>query len=154
WSAAMIALNAQTITLANVNATGCDIGIYVGSGINNVTITGTTVSNANDEGILAEENTGLTVTASSITNNTLNPHSTIPDEHAVMLDGDVNASITNNTVTGNNSGGIGLADNGPVDPGTPNPGPGTPVASTGNTISGNTLSGNTGGWSIIAEPWT
>jgi hypothetical protein len=152
-TAATIATNGQTITGAAVDATGCDVGIYVGSGINNVTITGTTVSNANDEGILAEGNTGLTVTASTISNNSVNPHSTIPDEHALMLDGVVNASITNNTLTGNNSGGIGLADNGPVDPGTPNPGPGTPVASTGNTISGNMISGNPGGCSIIVEAW-
>jgi hypothetical protein len=152
-TAATIATNGQTITGVNLNATGCDVGIYVGSGINNVTITGTTVSGANDEGILAEGNTGLMVTASSIINNTVNPNMSIPDGHAVMLDGVVNASITNNTITGNNSGGIGLADNGPVDPGTPNPGPGTPVASTGDTISGNMLSGNTGGCEIIVEAW-
>ena len=119
----MIATNGQTITGATVDATGCDIGIYVGSAINSVTITDTTVSGANNEGILAEDNTGLTITGSTIQDNGAAPTPKIPDGHALMLDGVVSAMITNNTISNNADGGIGLADNGPVDPGTPNPGP-------------------------------
>ncbi len=62
----MIATNGQTITGATVNATGCDIGIYVGSAVNGVTITGTTVTGAGSEGIVAEDNTSLTITGSTI----------------------------------------------------------------------------------------
>src|ERR1700688_2333961 len=114
-TAAMIATNAQVINTV-VNATGCDVGIYVGAGINAVNITGATVSGANDEGILAEGNTGLIVTGSTIDNNTVNPNKLIPDGHAVMLDGVTNAMITNNTISGNASCGVGLADNRPARP--------------------------------------
>ena len=152
-TAAMIATNGQTITGATVNATGCDIGIYVGSAVNGVTITGTSVTGAGSEAILAEDNSGLTISSSTISGNSVNVNTKIPDGHAVMLDGVVGATITNNTISNNSSGGIGLADNGPVDPGTPNAGPGSAVPSTGNTISGNMLTGNTGGCAIIVEAW-
>jgi hypothetical protein len=151
-TAAVIATGGATIT-TNVDATGCDVGIYVPSGANNVTITGITVSNANNEGILAEGVSGLTVSGSTLQNDSVTPNPNIPDAHALMLDGVTNAMILNNIVQNNQTGGIGLADNGPVDPGAPNPGPGVPVPSTNNTISGNTVTGNTGGCGIIVESW-
>src|ERR1700692_1984260 len=52
-TAAMVAPGAP-IPAQIVNATGCDIGIYVPPGVNGQTITTSTVSGANDEGIFAE----------------------------------------------------------------------------------------------------
>jgi hypothetical protein len=141
----------QTINTPSIDATGCDVGIYVN--MNGATITGVTVSGANDEGILAEDVSGLTVTGSTIQKNNVSPNAKIPDSHALMLDGVTGATITGNIVTNNNSGGIGLADNGPTDPGTPNAGPASPVASTNNAIIANNVSGNTGGCAIIVEAW-
>ncbi len=137
-----------TIT-QTLDATGCDVGIYVN--VNGVTITGSTISGANDEAILAENLTSLSITNNTIQANVVKPHATIPDEHTVALDGVKNAIVSGNTIKNNNGGGIGVADNGPVDAGTPNPGPTTPVTSSGNAIFGNTLSGNTGGCGIIIE---
>ena len=143
---------ASNMTGGTINATGCDVGLYVAT--SGVSISGVTVSGANDEGILAENATGLTITGNTVENNGVNPNKLIPDGHALMLDGVSTSTITNNIVKNNGNGGIGLADTGPVDPGalTQNSGA-TPVASTSDTISGNTATGNTGGCGIIVEAW-
>ena len=80
-TAEVVATNGQTITSAggNIDATGCDIGIYVGPGINGVTIGGTpasngmTISGANDTGIFAEDNSSLTVQNNTIQGNGVAP---------------------------------------------------------------------------------
>jgi hypothetical protein len=110
------------------------------------------VTGANDEGILAEDTTGLLVNKVTIQGNSVDLNKAIPDPHAVMLDGVSNSTISNNTIQNNNSGGIGIADNGPVDPGTINSG-GTATAATNDTVNGNTLTGNTHGCAIIVEAW-
>jgi parallel beta-helix repeat protein len=151
-AAIVVTANNQTINISSVDANGCDIGIYDG-GFNGVTISGVTVTGASDEGILAENATGLAITDNTVENDYVNPNASIPDGHALMLDGVSNSTVSNNTVKGNDAGGIGLADNGPVDPGAPAPGPPSAVTSTGDTISGNTVIGNFGGSAIIAEAW-
>jgi hypothetical protein len=149
---AMLATSGQSIS-GTITATGCDIGIYVPSTAPGVTINAATVTGANDEGILAEGDTGLVISNSTISGNNVSPNTKIPDGHALMLDGVSGATISGNTITNNLSGGIGIADNGPVDPGTPNAGPGVAVASSNDVVTGNTLSGNTGGCAIIVEAW-
>ena len=153
-TAAMVATNSATIS-GTVNATGCDLGIYVPPGTTSVTINGATVTGANDEGILAEGpgTTNLLIENNTVEDNGATVNSNSPDPHALMLDGVSGAMVTNNTVKDNDIGGIGLADIGPTDPGIPNAGPNTAAAAANNTISGNTLSGNPGGCGIIIEAW-
>jgi parallel beta-helix repeat protein len=139
-----VAITAQTVT-----ATGCDIGIYVPPGDNGQTITTTTVSGANDEGIFAEQVTGLSITHSTIQNNAANPNPALQSDGGITLAGVANSTVDSNTVTGNNSGGIYVVDNGPVDPGAPNPGPGAPVPATNDTVSNNILFNNPAGCGII-----
>jgi hypothetical protein len=153
-TADIIATTGQTIT-GTVDATGCDIGIYVPPGTSGVTIDGATVSGANDHGIMAENTTSLTIQNSTIENNGLNPTANIDTNKAVLLVGVTNSSVENNTVTGNLAdGGISVTDEGHgVNPGAPGPGPLTPIASTNDGITGNTVSGNFGGCGIIVESW-
>ncbi|HXA31009.1 MAG TPA: right-handed parallel beta-helix repeat-containing protein [Acidimicrobiales bacterium] len=153
-TADIIATTGQSIT-GTVDATGCDIGIYVPPGTSGVTIDGATVSGANDHGIMAENTTGLTIQNSTIENNGLNPTHNIDTNKAVLLVGVTNSSVENNTVTGNLAdGGISVTDEGNgVNPGAPGPGPLTPIASTNDGITGNTVNGNFGGCGIIVESW-
>ncbi|MGH9062059.1 MAG: hypothetical protein ACRDZY_21465, partial [Acidimicrobiales bacterium] len=57
-TASVVATKGQTIAGANVNATGCDVGIFVGKGVTGVTIKGATVTGAADQGILALDTSG------------------------------------------------------------------------------------------------
>jgi hypothetical protein len=153
-TADVIAQTGQTITGA-VDATGCDIGIYVPPGTSGVTINGATVSGANDHGIMAEDTTNLAIENSTIQNNGLNPTPNIDTNKAVLLVGVTNSSVENNTVTGNLAdGGISVTDEGGgLNPGAPGPGPQQPIASSNDGITGNTVSGNFGGCGIIVESW-
>ena len=144
-TAAMVATAGQTISNQTVDATGCDIGIYVGSSASGVTITGTTVKNANNHGIYAQDTTGLTVSGSTVENNGLHPNSNLNEDKALQLDGVSNSTIKSNTVQNNVAdGGIGINDDGPVTPGAPNPGPAQPVKSVNDTVTGNNLPNNIG----------
>lgn len=155
-TAAVVATSGQTLT-SSIDATGCDVGIYIGPGVTGVTISGATVNHANDHGILAEDTSGLTVTGSTVSDNGVARHSTIDTDKAIMLVGVSGSTVTGNTVTGNTAdGGISVADESPtLDPAalTPTKSLPGPVASTGDVISNNVISGNYGGCGIVIESW-
>ncbi|HVX20126.1 MAG TPA: right-handed parallel beta-helix repeat-containing protein [Acidimicrobiales bacterium] len=150
-TAAVVATNGQTLSGTTVQATGCDVGIYVGAGATGVTIDGVTVSGANDAGILAEDTTGLTVTNSVVQGNALQADKRIPQAFGISLFGVSTSTVSSNTVKGNGRGGIGLMDDGPFDPGAiqPTPGPAVPVPSKNDHITGNTVSTNYAGCAIV-----
>ena len=54
FTAALVVTTSGTTVSSNVDGTGCNLGIYVAPGANNVTISGITVSGAGDHGIMAE----------------------------------------------------------------------------------------------------
>ena len=154
-SAAIVATNGQTIATQTVNATGCDIGIYVGPAVNGVTIGGATtadavtVTGANDTGIFAEDNSGLTVQNDTITGNGVQPASGITSYGGIVLAGDSGPTVTANSVTANGGGGIFVNDNGPVNPGSPIAGTGPLTNATNNTVSNNTISANFGNCAVV-----
>ncbi len=148
-TAAVVATSGAILINGTVDATGCDIGIYVGPTASSVTIAGETVSGANDEGIFVEQTTGVSINHSTIRNNEVNPSPSLASDGGITLAGVSNSSVDSNTVTGNNGGGIYVVDNGPIDPGAPNPGPATPVPATNVVVSNNTLTNNPGGCGII-----
>ena len=156
-TAAVVATNGQTIDSSggNIDATGCDIGVYVGPGIDGVTIGGSTasdgvtISGANDTGVFAEDNTALTVENDTIQGNGVNPASGIISYGGVVLAGETDAAVSANTVSNNGGGGLFVNDNGPVDPGTAAAGTGPLTPATDNTVSGNTMSGNYGNCGIV-----
>ncbi len=153
-TAAHIATTNEVIT-GSVDATGCDIGIYVGSGITGVHIGGappasaTTVSGANDTGILAEQTSTLLIQNVTAQGNGIAPTKGVESYGGIVLAGVSTSTVTNSTVINNGGGGIFVNDDGPVDPGAPNAGPGAVVPSNAVTVSQNVINGNYGSCAIV-----
>jgi len=165
FTAAVVAVKGQTISNRTVNATGCDVGIYVGTGVTDVIITRVTVEGANAAGILAQKTSRLTVSRSTVDGNgfqtaipasNTNPEpGSLPQAFGISLFGVSHATLTRNTVYNNGRGGIGVMDNGAFDPGQVVGGPGAvseqnfPVSDV--TISRNTLWSNYAGCAIVVS---
>ncbi len=140
------------MTGGSINATGCDLGIYVPPGTSGIVISGVTVTGANDHGIFVQDATNVTISGSTVTGNGVAPTTGIAENKAIELVGTTNSTVTGNTVEGNTGdGGIGLADDGSLDPGAPNAG--TLHASTGDTISNNKSIGNYAGCGIVVAAY-
>ncbi len=151
------ATNPQGANTSTIDATGCDLGIYVGPGVTNVTIggataaLGVTVSGANDTGIFVEQvATGTTtIENDTVQNNGVNPNTKIDSFGGIVLAGVTGAVVNSNTIMNNGGGGVLVNDNGPVDPGAPNAGPAAPVPSANDSVTGNEISGNYGSCGIV-----
>lgn len=114
----------RTVSGVTVDASGCDIGIFVAPGSNGVTLKGLTVTGANDHGILVQDASHVTIKNSIIIGNGVAPHTCptplspppcIHENKAVQLVGTSDSVIANNVVKGNSAdGGIGVADDGPI----------------------------------------
>ena len=163
-SAAIVAQPHQKIAHRTVDATGCDIGIYVGAGVSHVTIDSVTVSGANFQGIFAEKTSHLTVENSTVTDNGFNTidssapalpgsgvHSLVGQAFAISLFGVSYSTVKHNAVYNNGRGGIGVMDNGPNDPGTITQNRSAPlVPSSYDTIVDNSTSANYSGCGLVA----
>jgi hypothetical protein len=143
-----------------IDATGCDVGIFVGPGTTGVVIVRATVSGANDHGIFAQDTWGLTIVHSSIIGNGVKPHTCdIPGIHPCILEdkalefaGVSYSVIAHDVVSNNGFGGIGIADDGPqADPGAYNPG--SANAAIGNVITHNVAEGNLNDCSIVVAAY-
>ncbi len=155
-TAKIVAVSGQTIG-GDIDATGYDVGIYVGPGVHGVSIVGATVSGANDQGILVQDTSGVLIRSSTITGNAIDPFS-IEEVKGIALVGTTGVAVRGNTVQGNRYGGIGVYDDGPNHPWSPEA-ISAPRASTGNLVSAknpgggvsdnvvtrNTISGGLGG---------
>ena len=155
-TAAVVASAGERIEARTINAAGCDLGIYVGPGANQVVIDAVMVTGANDHGIFVQDASQVTIEDSTVSGNGVNPLPTPSKSHpkgifenkAIELVGTTSSLVRDNTVTGNFAdGGIGVADDGPIDPGAPNPG--TLRASKGVVVAGNTVAGNYVGCGIV-----
>ena len=164
-TAAIVVTNAQltidqaTVGSATVNATGCDLGIYVGPLVTGGAVTiggpsassnGLTISGANDTGIFVEQQPGgVTIENNTVQNNGVNPNPKIGSFGGIVLAGVSHGSVSSNTVTNNGGGGVFVNDDGPVDPGTATAGPATVVDSDSDSVTNNTMSGNFGSCGIV-----
>ena len=148
-TAVTVAQSGATVTGA-IDATGCDLGVYIGPGTSGVMVQGATITGANDHAVLADDATNLTISGNTINGNGVKPTQGLAENKAVQLDGVTNSSVTGNTLGGNVAdGGIGIADYGPLDPGAPMSVATSPVASSNVTVSNNTLTGNRGGCEMV-----
>ncbi len=152
FTAAVVATPGQRIT-GSVDATGCNLAIYIGPGVTGVTVDNATVSNATDHAILAEETSNVTVENSTISNDGTNPNPKVAGDDAIFFAGVSNSTITGNTVSGDYAGGTRVADDGPLDPAAPNAGPSGQVPSVNDTVSDNKYSSVYGGCSIIVATY-
>lgn len=159
FTAAVVARAGQHIRGWHVNATGCDVGIYVGHGATGVQISRVKVTGANDAGILVQDTSRVTITRSVITGNGFHSpgEDMLPQAFGISLFGVSHSAVTRNTVYNNGRGGIGVMDYGPFDPGqlvTHEPGPSARlVPSDHDVVSGNRLWANYNGCAIVLAPF-
>jgi hypothetical protein len=161
-SAAIVATPNETIAHRSIDASGCDIGIFVGPQVSGVTINSVTVTGASFQGILAEKTSHLTVENSTITGNGFKTidksapvlpsgvHSLVSQSFAISLFGVSDSTVRNNKVYDNGRGGIGVMDNGPNNPGYIVQDHSAPlVASTNDSVIGNKTWKNYNGCGIV-----
>jgi len=151
-TASVVASSYQRIT-GTIDATGCDVGVYVGPGVTHVVIRGATISGANDHGIFVQDTSNIVIQDNTVTGNGVNPHSdTINENKALQLVGTFYSLVEGNVVTYNGAdGGIGVADDGPIDPAAPNPG--TLRASAFNVVKNNVVEFNLNGCGIVVASY-
>jgi len=165
-SAAVVAKSHQRIANQTINATGCDIGIYIGPRASHVSIDHVTVENANFQGILAQKTSHILIENSTITENgwhTIDPTIPVPtpmppgwvqshvsQSFGVSLFGVSHSRVENNQVSNNGRGGIGVMDNGPNDPGTITQNANAPLTtSSHDVLVGNFVTENYSGCGIV-----
>ncbi len=151
FTAKVVAYSGQTIS-GSINATGYDLGVYIGPGINDVKVVGATVTGANDEGILVQDASDIIIKDNIIESNAINPFPyTKPGQEikAIALAGSRKVLVTNNTVESNEHGGIGVYDDGPDSSFAPIAIDSAPVAGAGNVITGNLVKDNPNDCGIV-----
>ncbi len=151
FTAVVVATNGQHIT-GPIDATGCDVGVYVGPDAQNVVIDSVTVSGANWHGILAQDTSGIIVQNSTVTNNAPSGESTdFTETKAIQFSGVSDGTIRNNVVMGNGGGGIAVLDDGLINTGTPNRGSRSP--GNNNKVLWNDVENNTNGCGIVVAAY-
>ncbi|MGH2638696.1 MAG: right-handed parallel beta-helix repeat-containing protein [Rhabdochlamydiaceae bacterium] len=150
----------QKISGTTINAGGCDVGIYVSPGLSHVTITGVTVSGANQHGILVQDDSNITITNNLVTGNGVAslvcpasgalPPGCIPENKPIQLVGTSDSIVSHNIVNNNSAdGGIGIADDGPQNPGAPLGIAGGTFKAVNDVVKDNSISDNTRGCGIV-----
>ena len=159
-TAKLVAHAHETVT-GTVEASGCDIGIYVPPGAVGVVVRGATVTGAADQGILVQDANGVLIEDSTVTGNLVRPDvcpfppakpkgPCIVDAKAVELVGSSHSTIEGNTIVANlGEGGIGVFDDGPQSPGTL--GTGLPRPAVGNLVEHNVVVNNPRGCGIVVS---
>ena len=84
-TAAMVVTSGQRVHGITVDASGCDVGIFVGPGTTGVMIDGVTVTGANDHGIFVQNAEHITIKDSTVMGNGVAPHQTIAENRAKSL---------------------------------------------------------------------
>ncbi len=148
FTAKVVAHSDQRIS-GSIDATGYDLGIYIGPGVHNVAVVGATVSGANDEGILVQDASDVVIRDSTVTGNAIDPASGLSEIKGIALVGTAHAVVRDNTVESNDHGGIGIYDDGPNSPFAPTAIDGHPVAGIGNVIAGNVVKDNLNDCGIV-----
>lgn len=151
FTAALVAHSGQRIS-GVVDATGYDLGIYIGPGVHGVTVSGATVSGAKNEGILVQDTSGVVIKDSTFEGNAVSNDFNLTERKAIVLAGTSGVLVTGNTVRGNGDGGIGVYDDGPNSPSAPIPiDPDRPVPAVGNVITNNKIADNFNGCGIVVS---
>jgi nitrous oxidase accessory protein NosD len=150
FSAKIVAHSGQTIR-GVIDATGFDVGIYIGPGVHGVRVLGATVTGANDHGILVQDAHDDLIEGSTVEGNGLNRHAGLQEDKAITLAGTRDVVVAGNTISGNGDGGIGVYDDGPNSPATfaPVALDATGVPSTGNVVRDNKVTDNLNGCGIV-----
>jgi hypothetical protein len=160
-TAFMVVTHSHTIISGKtINATGCDVGIYVSPGLSYVTITSTTVSGAGQHGIFVQDDTHVAITHNLVFNNGVAgkacppvgppPMGCIPEDKGIQLVGTSDSTVSHNVVSNNTAdGGIGIGDDGSQNPGAPLGVAGGSLKAMNDVVSYNTIDDNTKGCGIV-----
>jgi parallel beta-helix repeat protein len=148
-TAAITATKGQVIT-GTINATGFDIGVYVGPGVTEVIIKNAKIFGANAHGIFIQDTRNVIVKDSEIYGNG-NPTAGVASGKAIVLSGTHDCLIVNNRVHDNWGGGIEVTDDGPISPAALNPGNALPGRE--NAIWGNVVIDNLAACGIVVSSW-
>jgi hypothetical protein len=156
-TAAWVVSSSQVISGQTVDATGCDIGIYVSPGTSGVTIKGVTVTGAGQHAIFVQDSNNIWIANNLITGNGAGarpcfPKTTtgcIPDVKPIDLSGTSDSVVINNVITHNAHGGIGITDDGRQNPGAPGNVSGADLPATNIKVIGNTINDNAGDCGIV-----
>ncbi|MCL4434824.1 MAG: right-handed parallel beta-helix repeat-containing protein [Actinobacteria bacterium] len=131
-SAAVVAHARQHIT-GYINASGCDVGVYVRTGTKGVVISHATITGANAHAIMVVDTSGTIVEDNTVTDNFGNAIdlTLLPENKTIELVGTTGARVTGNTGTPS----IAVIDNGRVNAAAVNPGKPSPAVR--NLVQGN-----------------
>lgn len=152
-TAKVVVTSNETVSGLAVDATGCDIGIYVGPGADGAVIEGNTVTGANDHGVLVQDVAGVTVRDNQIIGNGVALKPGLGEDKALTLLGTTRVLVEGNLVSGNvGDGGISVNDDGGYVPSAV-PNPGADRAALDNVIRGNTVIGNLSGCGIVVAAY-
>lgn len=145
-TALMIASNHQHITGQTIDATGCDVGIFVPPGSKNVVIMKNEIFGAGIHGIFVQDSSHIRIENNYVHDNSAGVPAVscdfvsppcVNEGKAIQLVGTSHSTIAHNMVTQDKFGGIAVTDDGPIDPGALNPGallPGNDNLVLGNQI--------------------
>lgn len=134
-TAVVSATPGQHIT-GEIDASACNLGVYVGPGVNNVVISRATITGSLDHAIFVQDANNVKIVHNLLRGDVTSPTSGIAEDKAIELVGTRRGVVGYNKIIQTvGSGGIGLSDDGPLDPGAPNPG--TLMASKQNLVIGN-----------------
>ena len=150
----------QQLTGTTINATGCDLGVYIGPGTYDVLISGVTVTGANEHGIFVQDASRVSIQFSVVTGNGIDGHACPPsgaapptciaEDKGIELVGTSDSVVSHNLVSYNRAdGGIGVADDGPTDPGSPGTFPGFAPGAKNDIVSENLIIDNSNGCGIV-----
>ena len=150
--------NGGGATSTIIDATGQNNGIFIhGVGATSTVIEGLTIEHANNQAILVDNASCVTIAKNDIVDNGLQPTAGVLENKPITLVGSSYSVVAGNTVTGNQAGGgIAIADNGAVNPGVAqngNPAQGGAGFADANLVIANTLSGNGGGSAIAVNSY-
>lgn len=150
FTAAVVAQSGQTIRGA-IDASGYDLGIYIGPGVHNVRVDGARVTGAHDQGILVQDAHNVLIRNSTVEGNALSHLPQLEEVKGIVVAGSRGVIVTGNTVEGNGDGGIGVYDDGPNSTKTfaPIAIDQTAVPGVGNIVTGNTIRDNFAGCGIV-----
>lgn len=148
--AAVVASSGEELT-GRVDATGCDIGIYVPPGSEDVVIERANIFGAFDHAVLVQDSSRVAITSSNVTVASGAPphHGPIMEDKAITLAGTSFSLVSGNEVSGLSHGGIAVVDDGPAAPATLRGG--ERRAAKDDAVVGNWLSG--GGCAIVLAAW-
>lgn len=137
-----------------IDATGCNLGVYVPPGSSAVEVSQATITNSSDHAIFVQDATRVLIKNNTLIGDVTDPNPAIAEDKAIELVGTTASIVRDNLISDSvGSGGIGISDDGPLDPGAPNPGPSTPVASLRNQILNNRVLDNQADCGIVVAAY-